>query len=85
MLITDHLDWEDETAHLLILQDKLNAYATFLETKQYEQVYQGKHFDSYLIEVDFLYEPTENCKKFMEIGEKQLAGLNVRIEGEYTP
>ena len=26
MLITDHLDWQDEYKHLLILQEKINAY-----------------------------------------------------------
>ena len=26
-MISDHLDWENEGEHLLLLQDKLNAYS----------------------------------------------------------
>ena len=32
MLITDHLDWQDEYKHLLILQEKINAYIGFCES-----------------------------------------------------
>ena len=34
MLITDHLDWQDEYKHLLILQEKINAYIGFCESGQ---------------------------------------------------
>ena len=36
LLITDHVDWSDEYQHLVMLQEKINAYITFLEEKQYE-------------------------------------------------
>ena len=39
LLLSDHLDWDDEYNHLLILQEKLNAYIYFLEEKQYEEIY----------------------------------------------
>lgn len=29
LLITDHLDWNDEYQHLMILQEKINAYIFF--------------------------------------------------------
>ena len=29
MLITDHLDWQDEYQHLLMLQEKINSYIGF--------------------------------------------------------
>ena len=33
LVITDHLPWdEDEGGHLLLLQDKLNAYLRFIES-----------------------------------------------------
>ena len=34
LTITDHLDWEDEGEHLLMLQDKLNHYLEFIEGGQ---------------------------------------------------
>jgi hypothetical protein len=30
--ISDHLDWEDSGRHLVLLQDKLNAYLRFIES-----------------------------------------------------
>lgn len=35
MLITDHLDWQDEYQHLLMLQEKINSYIGFCESGQY--------------------------------------------------
>ena len=39
LLITDHLGWENEYDHLVILQDKINSYLSFIESKQYESTY----------------------------------------------
>ena len=32
LLITDHLNWDNEFEHLKILQDKINAYVAFIES-----------------------------------------------------
>ena len=32
--MTDHLDWKDPQAHLLLIQEKLNAYIAFVESGQ---------------------------------------------------
>jgi len=32
LTISDHLDWDDTTAHQLALQSKLNAYLRFIES-----------------------------------------------------
>ena len=34
LTISDHLDWEDEGEHLVLLQDKLNHYLEFIESGQ---------------------------------------------------
>ena len=34
LLIADHMDWRDEYQHLVMLQEKINVYITFLEQKQ---------------------------------------------------
>lgn len=34
LLLSDHLDWEDEGNHLKLLQDKLNVYLDFIENGQ---------------------------------------------------
>lgn len=39
--IYDHLEFDDEIVqdHLFMLQDKLNAYIWFVDSKQYEETY----------------------------------------------
>jgi hypothetical protein len=39
LTIADHLDWEDPLSHLLLLQDKINAYLAFYESGQMYQSY----------------------------------------------
>jgi hypothetical protein len=34
LTIIDHWDWHDEHSHLLALQEKLNSYFEFVESKQ---------------------------------------------------
>jgi len=31
LLLSDHLDWEEEGEHLMLLQDKLNIYLDFIQ------------------------------------------------------
>ena len=42
LLITDHVDWRDEYQHLVMLQEKINVYISYLEEKQYEDIYKGE-------------------------------------------
>jgi len=44
LLITDHLEWSDEVNHLLVLQEKINAYIGFCENHQYNQVYTNREW-----------------------------------------
>src|SRR5262245_45712086 len=34
LTISDHLDWNDESGHLLALENKINAYLSFIENGQ---------------------------------------------------
>ena len=42
LLITDHLDWNDEYQHLMILQEKINAYIFFLKKNNMRISTRGK-------------------------------------------
>ena len=44
LLITDHLNWDNEFEHLKILQDKINAYVAFIESEQYDEIYPNADF-----------------------------------------
>lgn len=82
LLITDHLPWDEdfEYEHLMMLQDKINMYLTFIENKQYEDVYGKKQVEGYIIKIAFKYDITENCKKFLRTANNYLATMKIVIE-----
>lgn len=76
-MISDHLEWNNEYEHLIILQDKINSYFAYIEAKEYNDIYLGEDFKSYNIEIHFKYKITDKCKQFLEIAQKQAKELNV--------
>ena len=82
LLIADHLEWENEYEHLVILQDKINSYLAFIESKQYESTYPKDNFESFVIEIHFQHGMTDNCLKFLETVASQAEELNVTIKVE---
>ncbi len=80
LLLTDHLDWEEEYEHLLMLQDKINSYLAFCESGQYKEVYKNCEAECVVFEIHFLYEPTQNAYKFLEQIPAQVGELSVEIE-----
>lgn len=81
MMITDHLDWEDEPTHLIILQDKINAYLAYLEDGEWKNQFPGE-FDHIRIEIAFVYDITENCQKFLQAVQDQLGQYGIRIQAD---
>jgi len=65
MTISDHLDWDDEHNHMLLLQDKINVYLGTIENEEIYEVYpqsKGKKFE---IRVCAKYDLTKNAKEFI--------------------
>lgn len=79
MLIADNLDWNEEYIHLDILQDKINAYISYLESGDWRKTY-PQEFKHIRIEINFLYEITENCEKFLQAVQDQLGQYGIRIK-----
>ncbi len=77
----DHLDFEDkfEYDHMVMLQDKLNTYIWYIDSKQYQNTYYGKEFSYFIINIFFMFEPTELCKKFLENINLKLLDINIHI------
>ena len=80
LLITDHLSWENEYEHLLILQEKINSYLAFCESDQYKEIYQGYRVKNVVFEIHFLYEPTQNAYTFLEQLPAQVGELSIAVE-----
>ena len=85
LLLTDYLAWEGpdaprELEHLSLLQDKINAYVSFLESGQFKESYPGEDFAMAAIQVHFKHPITENCEKFLSAVQDQVGQLGVKIE-----
>ncbi len=79
LLLSDHLIWDDEEAHIWALEDKINAYASYIETKQYKKVYPENDFEQFAIYVCFLHQYPDSCLSFFTTLQKQLEPLKITL------
>ena len=79
LLLADHLDWSDEYAHLVLLQDKLNAYFSFIESGQLKARLPRRRMKGCTIEIRFRCEPTEKAVQFLQAAQKQADKLKTKI------
>ena len=76
LLLIDENKWIEslEEEHLLKLQEKLNNYIYFLESKQYVERY-GDKFDKKVIHITFQYSPSDNGLAFLAAVQKENTGM----------
>ena len=79
LLISDHLDWDDEYNHLITLQGKINTYISFIETEQYKENYPDISFNYFIIEIRFMFPVTEKCMQFLNAVSEQIKPLGIAI------
>ena len=79
LLITDHLDWGDEYRHLVLLQDKINAYIAYCEGGQYKKTYPDAVIRYGIIELHCLHEPTATAMEFLKQTQAQVTELGLTI------
>ena len=84
MMISDHLDWEDEAVHFPALQEKINAYAYFFTSGQYKDVYPDERIKRCSIEIYCMYEPSDKGREFFKTVGKQLKKSRIKIEWELS-
>ncbi|MNI54757.1 hypothetical protein D3C73_1096690 [compost metagenome] len=81
LMIADHLDWENELQHLTFLQDKLNAYISFIESGQVYSLYpDAKSVDGFIFDLRLAYKPTENCNELLDFFRKSMRNLKIEFE-----
>ncbi len=66
LTISDHLEWDTENEHLLILQDKINVYLGAIESGELYEKYQSAKNKHIIIRIVSLHEPNEDGKIFLE-------------------
>ena len=83
LLLVDPVGWEEEieAVHLEILQEKINNYIHFLESKQYVERY-GDKFDKKVIQITFQYSPSDNGLAFLVAVQKVLQPTDMSLKVE---
>ena len=83
LLLVDPLEWQEEieAVHLEILQEKINNYIHFLESKQYVERY-GDKFDKKVIHITFQYSPSDNGLAFLAAVQKVLQPTDMSLKVE---
>ena len=83
LLLIDENKWIEslEEEHLLKLQEKLNNYIYFLESKQYVERY-GDKFDKKIIHITFQYSPSDNGLAFLATVQKVLQPTDMSLKVE---
>ena len=83
LLLVDPVGWEEEieAVHLEILQEKINNYIHFLESKQYVARY-GDKFDKKVIHITFQYSPSDNGLAFLAAAQKVLQPTDMSLKVE---
>mgnify|MGYP000875388132 FL=1 len=83
LLLIDVNLWlpDTEEEHLLKLQEKLNNYIYFLESKQYVKRY-GDNFIKKVIHITFQYSPSDNGLAFLAAAQKVLQPTDMSLKVE---
>lgn len=80
LFISDHLDWKSEEKHMHYLQNKINGYLMFCESKQYQEVYPGCEFEYGIIKIYFAKEISESGILFLNRIQEQIWEDGIIIE-----
>ena len=77
LTISDHLDWQDSGAHLLMLQRKLNRYLAFIESGEIFEQYPITKGRAIAISVVFQIAPNESAREFLSQAKRIVEGAGI--------
>jgi hypothetical protein len=83
LTISDHLDWSQESDHLLLLQEKINTYLRFIESGELVEVYPDAKGKNVLINIAAKYKPTEKCLEFLGKARSVIEEADLRLNFEH--
>jgi hypothetical protein len=72
LTISDHLEWDNENEHIILLQEKINAYLMAIESGQVCEKYPSSLGKAIAISVALKFEPNENGALFLSNVNKTL-------------
>jgi hypothetical protein len=80
LTISDHLQWDDNNEHLLILQNKINAYLNSIESGNFYSDYPDAKGRNIIIRIVAKYEPNTDAKSFFKKTKEFLQSAGYRLE-----
>ncbi|GGC89139.1 hypothetical protein GCM10011508_15540 [Flavobacterium lutivivi] len=80
LTISDHLEWDEEKTHLLILQDKVNSYLDFIQSDQILETHPSAENKKVVISILMKYEPDNDGLKFLKICEEFLKNQDLKLK-----
>jgi|SRR5690606_7921674 len=66
LTISDHLEWDAQNEHLIVLQNKINAYLEVIESGEIYESYPDAQDKSFQIGIAFKFSPNEAAIDFLE-------------------
>jgi hypothetical protein len=66
LTVSDHLEWEGNDEHALVLQDKLNRYLAFVESGELLERFPNMAGRKIVINVRFMYPPSKFGLEFLK-------------------
>jgi hypothetical protein len=85
LTICDHLDWETERDHLLMLQGKVNAYLAFIGSGEILTAYPDSKGRRPVISIKGMLEPTAGMLRFLAEAKRVIEGAGYGFQYEHTP
>ncbi|MDE1906671.1 MAG: hypothetical protein KGH75_09520 [Rhodospirillales bacterium] len=82
LTISDHLAWDEGGQHLLLLQEKLNAYLRFIESGELKEKYPRSVGQPIIINLVTKFFPSKQGLTFLEKAKAAIsaAGFELQVE-----
>jgi hypothetical protein len=80
LTVSDHLTWDDEKQHLLLLQEKLNAYVRFIQSGEIYKEWPDAKDRPILIEVVVKHPVPTSALWFFEKATAALMGAGYKFK-----
>lgn len=78
--ITDHLEWDDDIAHLKQLQEKLNTYIAYVESGDLVADYPESKDLKVHFEIVFKHDLPESAKNFLAKAKNFLKTIEINLD-----
>ncbi len=74
LTISDHLPWDSQNHHLLLLQEKINFYLAFIESGEIYESYPDSKNREFVIVIKLLFQPNGDGVHFLDLAKQTIEG-----------